>query len=162
MHISRLGKAEYQLTGGGVDGYADLRLPESDLVTGIRLISSFGCTAALFASQARKKAHRLGDPLGQIARSNERESSPRAPEPGERASIGTGKPDRIVAGLSAHELEILDAVALGWRNKAIAKSCGLSEAAVNTKLKRIMQKLGVSNRTQAALWRLEMRSSARR
>src|SRR6476469_7132377 len=38
MHISRLGKAEYQLTGGGVDGYADLRLPESDLVTGIRLI----------------------------------------------------------------------------------------------------------------------------
>jgi hypothetical protein len=38
MQISRSGKAEYQLTSGGVDGYADLRLSEDDLVAGIRLI----------------------------------------------------------------------------------------------------------------------------
>jgi DNA-binding NarL/FixJ family response regulator len=76
-------------------------------------------------------------------------------------SANVSTPGVGLARLSPGELEVLDAVALGLRNKAIAKLCGLSEATVNTKIKRIMQKLGVSNRTQAALWRLERRAAPR-
>jgi DNA-binding NarL/FixJ family response regulator len=174
MQIARLGKAEYQLTSGDGDGYAALRVPEDDLVAGIKLISSFGCSAAVFGSQPPVDARRLDERRDQTTRANEsahrgndRDLAPEIAKTRENAPIdagrsaGVSRPD-VDPRLSADELEVLDAVALGLRNKAIAKRCGLSEAAVNTKIKRIMHKLGVSNRTQAALWRLEMRAALRR
>jgi two-component system nitrate/nitrite response regulator NarL len=173
MHISRIGKAEYQLTSGGVEGYADLRLPEGDLVAGIRLISSFGCSAAVFGSRPPVDARRLGESRDQITRTNEdphpgngRDLSPEIAKlqenaPGDASNNVEVRRPIVDPPLSEDELVVLDAVTLGLRNKAIAKLCGLSEAAVNTRIKRIIHKLGVSNRTQAALWRLEMRAALR-
>jgi DNA-binding NarL/FixJ family response regulator len=52
-------------------------------------------------------------------------------------------------GLSPRELEVLEHVAAGLRNKEIAYQLELSEATVNAHVKRILEKLNVHDRTQA-------------
>lgn len=52
-------------------------------------------------------------------------------------------------GLSAREIEVLEHVAAGLRNKEIAYKLDLSEATVNAHVKRILEKLHVSDRTHA-------------
>ena len=52
-------------------------------------------------------------------------------------------------GLSAREIEVLEHVAAGLRNKEIAYQLTLSEATVNAHVKRILEKLHVSDRTHA-------------
>jgi len=53
--------------------------------------------------------------------------------------------------LSARELEILDWVARGKSNSVIADILSLSGATVDTYLRRIYEKLDVSDRTSAAV-----------
>ena len=54
--------------------------------------------------------------------------------------------------LSPREGEILRLVADGHANKAIALRLGISEKTVKNHLSAVFQKLGVTDRTQAALW----------
>jgi len=56
------------------------------------------------------------------------------------------------AGLSAREREVLLLVARGFANKQIARRLGISEKTVKGHLTRVFQAIGVSDRTQAALW----------
>jgi DNA-binding NarL/FixJ family response regulator len=51
--------------------------------------------------------------------------------------------------LSERELEILQMVASGKSNRAVAEQLSISENTVKYHLKNILQKLGVSNRTEA-------------
>lgn len=62
-------------------------------------------------------------------------------------------PDRptLEKPLSARELEILGWVARGKSNSVIARILDLSSATVDTYLRRIYQKLGVADRTSAAV-----------
>jgi two-component system nitrate/nitrite response regulator NarL len=60
-------------------------------------------------------------------------------------------PDALVERLSERERELLRLLAGGLSNLAIAESLGLSEKTVRNNLSVIYEKLGVSNRTQAAL-----------
>lgn len=53
-------------------------------------------------------------------------------------------------GLTKRERQVLTLVAEGKRNREIAHVLGISEATVENHLHRIFQKLGVSNRTEAA------------
>lgn len=52
--------------------------------------------------------------------------------------------------LSAREREVLASLAQGATNEEIARALSISEKTVKSHLKAIFQKLGVSNRTQAA------------
>lgn len=52
-------------------------------------------------------------------------------------------------GLTAREIEVLQAVAAGLRNKEIAHHLGISEATINAHVKHILEKLHASDRTQA-------------
>ena len=54
--------------------------------------------------------------------------------------------------LSCREVEILQCLANGQSNKAIAKNLEIAEATVKVHVKRILRKAHVLNRTQAALW----------
>jgi DNA-binding NarL/FixJ family response regulator len=54
--------------------------------------------------------------------------------------------------LSDREKEVLGLIATGLANKAIARRLGISERTVKAHLTRIFEQLGVSDRTQAALW----------
>ena len=63
--------------------------------------------------------------------------------------------ERPEAQLSERELEVLRCVAQGLPNKLIAQSLGISEKTVKAHLTRIYQQIGVTDRTQAALWARE-------
>ena len=54
--------------------------------------------------------------------------------------------------LSAREHEVLELVAAGLANKLVARKLGISERTVKAHLTRIFEQLGVTDRTQAALW----------
>lgn len=54
--------------------------------------------------------------------------------------------------LTPREIEVLRLVARGEQNKSIAKTLYISEKTVKNHLYRIFQKLGVEDRTQAALY----------
>jgi DNA-binding NarL/FixJ family response regulator len=57
--------------------------------------------------------------------------------------------------LSEREAQILDGLAKGYANKVIARTCGITEAMVKSNIKSILRKIGVGNRTLAAIWALE-------
>jgi len=57
--------------------------------------------------------------------------------------------------LTPREREVLAQVGAGLSNKIIALRLGISEATVKAHLTRIYQQIGVTDRTQAALWARE-------
>jgi DNA-binding NarL/FixJ family response regulator len=60
--------------------------------------------------------------------------------------------DRRPPALTAREQEVLSAVVAGLANKQIARRLGISEKTVKAHLTNIFQRIGVADRTQAALW----------
>jgi DNA-binding NarL/FixJ family response regulator len=69
--------------------------------------------------------------------------------------LSTGRPtaDRSLGrDLTRRESEILDCLTGGASNKQIARDLGITEATVKIHMKSLIRKIGVSNRTQAALW----------
>ena len=54
--------------------------------------------------------------------------------------------------LSGREREVLECVAQGMPNKLVALKLGISEKTVKAHLTRIFNQIGVTDRTQAALW----------
>lgn len=57
--------------------------------------------------------------------------------------------------LTERETEVLQLLASGMANKQIARRLGISEKTVKAHLTRVFGQLGVSDRTQAALWAVE-------
>jgi two-component system nitrate/nitrite response regulator NarL len=58
----------------------------------------------------------------------------------------------LLCKLSRREAEILRMLVRGDANKLIAKKLDLADATVKVHVKAAMRKLGVANRTQAAMW----------
>jgi two-component system, NarL family, nitrate/nitrite response regulator NarL len=56
--------------------------------------------------------------------------------------------------LSPREKEILSRLIAGDSNKVIARHLDIAEATVKVHLKSVLRKIGVENRTQAAIWAL--------
>jgi len=51
--------------------------------------------------------------------------------------------------LTERELDVLQQIAYGYRNDQIAQNLFISEGTVKTHVHRILQKMGVEDRTQA-------------
>jgi DNA-binding NarL/FixJ family response regulator len=64
-----------------------------------------------------------------------------------------GQPAATAAGkLTGREREVLDLVGHGLANKQIARRLGIAERTVKAHLTSVFQTIGVTDRTQAALW----------
>ena len=70
-------------------------------------------------------------------------------------------PDRL-ASLTAREREVLAEIAQGRSNREIAKALLLAEKTVKTHVSNVLMKLGVADRTQAAIFAVRHGDSADR
>ena len=69
-----------------------------------------------------------------------------------RALISARTAPDPLAGLSEREREVLMLVAKGYANKEIARRLEISEKTVKGPLTKVFRQIGVTDRTQAALW----------
>lgn len=72
-----------------------------------------------------------------------------------RVLLDRQRTSRAEPVLSPREREVLDAVVEGLANKQIARRLGIAERTVKAHLTNVFQRIGVSDRTQAALWARE-------
>jgi DNA-binding NarL/FixJ family response regulator len=84
-------------------------------------------------------------------RAASRGESPLDPRAARTIITARAEPDPIGA-LSAREREVLALLVEGLANKLIARRLDISEKTVKSHLTRIFRELGVTDRTQAALW----------
>lgn len=73
---------------------------------------------------------------------------------------GAGPRDPALVMLSGREEEILGCLLRGETNKEIAKRLQIAEGTVKVHVKRLLRKIRVTNRTQAAIWGLGHRVSS--
>jgi DNA-binding NarL/FixJ family response regulator len=76
-----------------------------------------------------------------------------------REVLATRIEERPAEELSEREREVIRLVAQGLPNKRIASELGISEKTVKAHLTHIFQRIGVTDRTQAALWARRHRMS---
>ncbi len=113
--------------------------------------------------------HGPGDPDGPTRRPSEPAGPPPAPAFSDYPAVATphGSPSsapipasarideagvRALAALTPRELEVLRLMARGYSNAEIAEAFVVSEGTVKTHVKRVLAKLEVRDRTQAAVW----------
>jgi DNA-binding NarL/FixJ family response regulator len=68
------------------------------------------------------------------------------------SSLRVGPTDDLKVELTPRELEVIRLIGAGRANKGIAAELGISERTARTHVSNILRKLGLSSRTQAALW----------
>jgi DNA-binding NarL/FixJ family response regulator len=68
------------------------------------------------------------------------------------SSLRAGPQEDLTAELTSRELEVLRLVGAGKANKEIAAELSISDRTARTHVSNILRKLGLSSRTQAALW----------
>jgi DNA-binding NarL/FixJ family response regulator len=74
-------------------------------------------------------------------------------DPKAARALLTARSERArAAELSSREREVLFLVGAGMANKQIARRLGISEKTVKSHLTNVYRHIGVSDRTQAAMW----------
>lgn len=115
----------FKALGVGVSGYLHKDVRPQELINAIKTVVD---GQSLMDSQVAQAV------MNQFAGSN-------APE----------KPKSLSHNLTLRELEVLEYIAKGMKNKDIAKQLFISEKTVKTHVSNILRKLGQTDRSQAAL-----------
>jgi DNA-binding NarL/FixJ family response regulator len=149
----------------------DLSMPELDGVEATRRISvehpsSRVLVLTSFSDQSRildalsagadgyLLKHAEPDDIAEAIRAVHGGGSPLDPKAA-RALIESRRAGRDVPQLTDREREVLLLVRDGLANKQIARRLGIAERTVKAHLTSVFQRLGVTDRTQAALWASE-------
>lgn len=81
---------------------------------------------------------------------------PRGGPPSEGSKKSQESPPRFASGLTGREIEVVGLVAQGHTNREIAQKLVLSSGTVKVHVQRIIRKLCVSDRNQAAVRAMEL------
>jgi DNA-binding NarL/FixJ family response regulator len=100
-------------------------------------------------------ARGLRDRSGPASRSGGTASGAPAGAGGAGIGRGRGSARASLATLTGREREVLAGVARGLSNKAIATELGMAERTARTHVSNILAKLGLTSRTQAALFAVQ-------
>jgi DNA-binding NarL/FixJ family response regulator len=138
----------------GVEGTRRIKAAEPDLP--VVILTSFSerdrildAIAAGAVGYLLKDAE--PDELLRGVRSAAQGESPFSPKAA-KALLQLGSQRKAAEELTPREREILAALCSGLANKQIARRLGISEKTVKTHLTRVFSRIGVQDRTQAALW----------
>lgn len=118
----------------GARGYISKEVDPAALATAVRAVAA---------------GHVLLGP--QVAEALVAQAAAAAAAAGSASGVGRSAAEQAPQ-LTAREREVLDLIAVGRSNREIAKSLTLAEKTVKTHVSNVLMKLGVSDRTQAALW----------
>ena len=146
----------------------DLDMPGTDGIEATRRIVATGSASAVlvltsFSDQPRILGAIEAGAVGYLLkdassedvvagiRAAARGESPLDPRAARTVLDARAAPDPL-APLSQREREVLELLAAGLPNKLIARRLEISEKTVKSHLTRIFRELGVTDRTQAALW----------
>jgi DNA-binding NarL/FixJ family response regulator len=146
----------------------DLEMPELDGIGATRAVSESGSEARIvilttFSDRGRILGALDAGALGYLLKDAEHEEiirgvraaamgdSPLAPRAA-REMLVHRKAARAGADLSAREVQVLRLVARGLPNKLVARELDITEKTVKAHLTSVFSQLGVTDRTQAALW----------
>jgi DNA-binding NarL/FixJ family response regulator len=138
--------------GGGMDGVSATRaikaLPGAPPVL---ILTTYDTDADILAAvEAGASGYMLKDaPTEQIRQAVQAAAAGQTALAPEVAARLMGRIRNPAPALSAREVELLELLATGMSNKAIAKQLFISEATVKTHLVHIYDKLSVDNRTAA-------------
>ena len=141
----------------GIDGIeATRRILEDRPGTAVLVLTSFSDRPRILgAIEAGACGYLLKDvaaeEVAEGIRAAARGESPIDPRAARTILTARAEPDPG-AGLSAREAEVLALLVEGLANKLIARRLEISEKTVKTHLTAIFRTLGVTDRTQAALW----------
>jgi DNA-binding NarL/FixJ family response regulator len=69
-----------------------------------------------------------------------------------KALLPSAEPARPADDLSPRELQVLRLVTSGLANKQIARRLGISESTVKAHISSVFRRIGVTDRTSAAVW----------
>jgi DNA-binding NarL/FixJ family response regulator len=135
---------------------ATRRITESDAKTHVVALTSFAeRDRVLAALDAGAVGYLLKDiepaELRSAIRAAARGESPLSPRAA-GALVAARSRGADLPALSGREREVLELVAEGLPNKSIARRLEISEKTVKAHLTSIYQQLGVTDRTQAAIW----------
>lgn len=140
--------------GGGLEAIRTIMVTEPS--TRIVVLSTFGETQrVLSAMDAGAVGYLLKDctpdDLLKSIRQAAHGLSPLDPRAA-TALVDARQSETLPVGLSEREVEVLKSVMSGLSNKQIALSLQISQSTVKSHLTRIYERIGVTDRTQAALW----------
>lgn len=132
----------------GANGYLS-----TDEISGDGLLQSLelvllGCVVIPreFSSTLRRGSIRLDDTTAPVAI---------LPECGPAQTVNGPTSFEPVASLSNRERMVLRELMRGASNKHIARAINIAEATVKVHIKSLLRKIGVRNRTQAAMWAMD-------
>jgi DNA-binding NarL/FixJ family response regulator len=141
----------------GIEATRRIRSAYDDIE--VVVLTSFGDEARVHAAlQAGASGYLLKDAdaeeVAQAVRAAHRGEMQLDPAVARRLidSLRTGHEERRAAELTTREREVLALVGAGEPNKGIAAALGISERTARSHVSSILSKLGLTSRTQAALW----------
>jgi DNA-binding NarL/FixJ family response regulator len=179
------GSEDFELAGVAADGreaverareekpdvvLMDLAMPELDGIAATREIVAGGDGTRVVVLTAFSDRSRVLDALdagaaGYLVKDAEpaeifegiraaaRGEAPLAPKAA--SAVLSERSERRGSDLTGRESEVLELVAEGLSNKLIARRLEISEKTVKAHLTRVFERIGVTDRTQAALWARE-------
>jgi DNA-binding NarL/FixJ family response regulator len=138
----------------GIEATRQIHAAQPDIA--VLILTSFSDSPRILgALEAGAVGYLLKDASsGDVAegvRSAARGESPLDPRAARTILNARSKPDPLAA-LSAREREVLDLLVEGLPNKLIARRLEISEKTVKSHLTSVFRAIGVTDRTQAALW----------
>jgi DNA-binding NarL/FixJ family response regulator len=142
----------------GMDGVeATRRIVAAELGAEIVVLTSFSDSARIVAAlDAGAVGYLLkdADPEDVLdgVRAVSRGESPIHPKVARQLLTARSETSSVAMQLTPREAEVLSLVRSGLANKQIARRLGISERTVKAHLTSVFQRIGVADRTQAALW----------
>jgi DNA-binding NarL/FixJ family response regulator len=143
----------------GTDGIAATRaLVERGYTGAVVMLTSFSDRARVVDAVAAGAVGYLlkdSDPAEVVAAVRSAAAGHAPLDPRVAAALLPTRREEPGADLSAREREVLELVAEGLANKQIAKRLGIAERTVKVHLGSVFRRIGVTDRTSAALWARE-------